>query len=710
MSTKAIQNILIGLIFATLLVPLIVIDNLYFPYIVGKAAVFRLIVLISVLLYSWLIYRDNSFLPTKNKVLMSFGALNVVYLVSALFGADARESIFSGFERMDGWITTVLIFVFFVIIASVIKEKKIWNWFFVTQISISAFLFLGSISQIIDHGINHRVDTLLGNPIYLSVIFMFSVFFALYLAFEDYSKIAKNWLAVSIFTNLAGIFLTGTRGTMLAVFVSAVLMFIYFAIKFWNIKKIRFVVLSLSLLAILIPILLFSFKDSNFVKTNATLNRLTQINITEGSGYARFINWGIALQGIKEKPIIGWGQNNYSYVFDKHFDPRMYGQEPFFDRAHNIILDTTIHGGVLALIAFVLIFVYAISSLFKNNEIRIEQKVILSSLFLAYFIQNLFVFDNITSYLLFVYLLSFCVYYKKDKINIQTKNLIIPAIVFVFVIITFLYAVVFPIKSNLNLLNGMQLTSANKDGSRSLTHKNGIADNKMYFEKALKWNFVGIQEIKITALNTSNAIRSLQTSDVKIQKDISDFVNFVNYEIRKESDRKPQSARMKYFAGIFSSNIGDFDNAEKYLKESIDIAPNRQLYLEGLLTVKKILNKQEEYVALIKNIYELAPDNDIIWAEYGNVLAQTDKEKYETFLKETANDSRIENVLKIFDGAIKNSPENPQVYVNKGVFLSKIGRIDESIKIFEDLKIKFPTLSKQLDAWIKDLKSGKIPV
>lgn len=38
---------------------------------------------------------------------------------------------------------------------------------------------------------------------------------------------------------------------------------------------------------------------------------------------------GLAIEGFKEHPILGWGQDNFILVFNKYYDPRLYSQEPF---------------------------------------------------------------------------------------------------------------------------------------------------------------------------------------------------------------------------------------------------------------------------------------------------------------------------------------------------------------------------------------------
>lgn len=709
MSTKAIQNILIGLIFASLLVPFIVFNSLYFPYIVGKALLFRAIVLLSLILWGILIYKDKSFVPSKNGICLSFLALTGIYLISAFLGEDIRESIFNNFERMDGWITFAFLFAFFFITVSVMKVKENWNKLFFTQIISSLVLFLIASGKIFDLGINVRIDGTLGNPIYLAIILLFSLFFAFYLLFENYSKNIKYFLGASILINAVGVFMTGTRGAMLGIFVALVLVFILFLIKFWKIAKVRNSILIFFVILILAPTLLFVFKDTNFVKSNGTLNRLTQINIVEGTGYARFINWGIALESVKERPIFGWGHGGYMYAFDKHYDPRMFEQEPFFDRAHNIVLDTLIHGGILALLAYFSLLGFAVYYLFKNRELKIEQKFIFLGLLVSYFVQNLFVFDNITSYILFVYVLAFSIYYLPNRdIKFEIGKLFLP----IFIIIsipTFLYTIYFPWTSNTNLLKSIQFFNKDSNGQVVLMYKNGVKDNHLFLKKALTNNFTGINEIVFASTQSSDQLFRVQTDNTEIKQDINNYANYLLEQVENELKNYPNSSRTKYLAGSFYARIGNLERAEKLLEEAVNISSNRQLYLSMLSAIKGALKKEQEQIEILQKIYELEKTNDKAWIDYVVNLNKINSEKFKEEILKAQEENKIERLIKYFDQEISNRPNVPQAYMNKVVVLAQLGMFEEAIKELEIAEQKFPEIKSQTKVWKELFRKEQLP-
>lgn len=708
MSTKAIQNTIIFIISLTLLVPFLVFDNLYFPYIVGKAVIFRSLVLIAFILWGILVFKDKSFLPSKNGVLISFFILLCVYFVSAIVGESFRDSIFSNFERMMGWGTTLFLLLFFIISSSVLREKKSWNKIFITQIVVSMALFLMGLKELIESGINFRIDASLGNPIYLSVIFLFSIFFAGYLLFEKYSRKMNIFLIFTIILNSTGLFFTGTRGAMVGLFIGVLFVLVSILIKYWNLKKVKIFGIIASLILIVVPITLFSLKDTSFVKNNHTLNRITQISIEEGTGYARFVNWGIAWQGIKERPVLGWGQENYMYVYDKYYDPRMYGQEPFFDSSHNTLLDVWINGGLLALLSYLSIFIFALIYLFKKNNIVLSQKIILSGLFLSYFTQNIFVFDNITSFILFVLLISFAVCEKENYSCKFISSKISLSIIIIISAFLFLFFVFYPWRSNLYLRDAMNVFKKDVSGNTVFYYEEGLLKNKEIFGKALKNNYTGIWQIKNNAGALINYLYNIETNSKKINKDIDEYKMFIKEILFEESENYPDAANVNYNTSITFLKMGDLESARTYIEKAVEISPNRQIYLELLATIQKAFG-DIDYLNTLEKIYRLEETNDKAWLNYLIAVSEEDEQKFSELLIDKSNLNRVEAVKEFLNIAINKRPDLPQAYLNKVVVLARLGLFEDSLESLSVVEEKFPKISSQTKIWRESLEKGELP-
>ena len=89
--------------------------------------------------------------------------------------------------------------------------------------------------------------------------------------------------------------------------------------------------------------------------------------------------------------LLKFSVTDFNYVFNKHYNPLMYGQEPWFDRTHNVVLDWMINAGFLGLVSYLGLFATAIYMLwFRKNNISSLERSLLTGLLAAYFFHNLF--------------------------------------------------------------------------------------------------------------------------------------------------------------------------------------------------------------------------------------------------------------------------------------------------------------------------------
>ncbi len=136
---------------------------------------------------------------------------------------------------------------------------------------------------------------------------------------------------------------------------------------------------------------------------------LRQTYLQSASG-ARPIIWEIAALAIKERPLLGWGGDNFERVFEIHYDNRLLQpeyNEAWFDRAHNIFIDQMVDGGAVGLVFYLGIYLVTLLTLLhvalyasqKNNRG-------LAAILLVYFSLHLLelqtAFDTAVSYPLLV--------------------------------------------------------------------------------------------------------------------------------------------------------------------------------------------------------------------------------------------------------------------------------------------------------------------
>jgi O-antigen ligase len=378
---KFLRVITIVLVGATLLTPFIFSGELFFPYITSKAFFMRLMIILSSVSYIGLALIDKNSRPKKSAMLYALIGFMFILFLAMLNSVNPGRSLWSNFERMEGLVTMLYMAVLFVISTSTVRRKE-WVYIMNTSIVISLIVgiqALGSAAEAAD-----RISGPLGNSSYLGVYALIHIFFGLLgsamifrgnreaeLLVSGEHKAAhklstNNWTSITLYILIAVfnafiLFKTGTRGAFVGLVIGLVLSSIYLAWKEKN-KIIRFGAMGF-LTAVVVSVgFLGIFKQSDFVKNSNQLNRFAALittdyrSVLKNQGEARTLIWSMAFEGVKERPLLGWGQDNFGYVFAKYYNPGMYGQEQWFDRSHNVFMDWLIAGGVLGLLGYLSLF------------------------------------------------------------------------------------------------------------------------------------------------------------------------------------------------------------------------------------------------------------------------------------------------------------------------------------------------------------------
>jgi len=137
----------------------------------------------------------------------------------------------------------------------------------------------------------------------------------------------------------------------------------------------------------------------------------------------------------------------------------MYNREQWADRAHNIFLDQLVNSGIVGLIAYLAIYVFALISIWKST-LTIYQKSLIAGLLFGYVVHDIFVFDTLSSYVFFFAVLAFIDAHRKkiSKLPMGKSEIAEKAIKYVIIpttsvllILTVYFAVARPFFANIYL-------------------------------------------------------------------------------------------------------------------------------------------------------------------------------------------------------------------------------------------------------------------
>lgn len=612
-------------IYLGLLIPFVVAENMFFPYITGKAFIFRLIVEIIFGLWLILIIKDKEF---RLKWSWVFGS--VLLFIFVLFIADINavapyKAFWSNYERMEGFVTFAHLLAYFLVLIGMFKTEESWLWFLRANVFAGFIMAVTSINEGLKEGIV-RIAGPLGNTIYIAVYFLFIFFFTLILLYKDvlvekvsswkiFKKVFANvlfylYLVVAILA-LFVVYRT-SRGALLGViggiFIGALLISFLEKEK----KVIRHLALGGVITVISLIVIFFAIRETSFVRNNSTLSRFAEISWSNVNGQARQLVWPMALKGFIERPILGWGQEGFNYVFNKYYDPGMYNQEIWFDRAHNAPLDFLVAGGILGFLSYLALFGSALYLLWlRKNSLDITEKAILTGLLTGYLFQAIFVFDNLISYLMFFTVLAY-IHSRlteghkssskivADKVhgyisifvqNEDYQNYILIPVVIILTVFGVYWINIPSLQANRVLIQALGLVRTGR-----------VTESLEAFKLALEYKSLGDSEIREQLLSYTPMILRKAEIDQKIK---NEFFNLTIDELEKQITKVPADARYYILLGSFLNSTGNSKQAIDLINLAIQLSPKKQAMRFELIQALYTLGKSTEAMAEAKSAYEL---------------------------------------------------------------------------------------------------------
>jgi tetratricopeptide (TPR) repeat protein len=148
---------------------------------------------------------------------------------------------------------------------------------------------------------------------------------------------------------------------------------------------------------------------------------------------ARPLVWQLSERAIADRPFLGWGGDNFERVYEQYYDNRVleqkYGDEAWFDRAHNVLVDQLVDNGLIGLFLYLVAYIVVILSLIYA-ALHAEEKNdrLLSSILIVYFALHLAelqtAFDTSISYPLLAFMfVSAAILYHRARAHVTKKNL-----------------------------------------------------------------------------------------------------------------------------------------------------------------------------------------------------------------------------------------------------------------------------------------------
>ncbi len=398
-----------------------------------KAVFFRSLVEIIFVFYLLLVVLDRKYLPKLSSLGWLILGFILIFSLATVAGINPFRSFFGDLERAGGAVLQLHFLVFFLILSGIGLGKEDWSRIFKITVGVGGLVSLTAVFQKIGvwsfygTSLPGRVSGTLSNPDFFGPYIVLSIFLTVFVLLIENKKDLKITWGSILGLHLLTLVLCRTRGAWAALGLALIFCFFLWFFKYstsgaWR-KRIGFLFLFLSL------ILLFLVVNKENID-NSLLNR--GLSVFELSFGSRGDVWEISLKAWKEKPILGWGPESFSYVFSKYFKSDYLSEIPegmYFDYAHNKIFGLMVGSGLLGLFSWLTVIGTSIYLVLKRTFQEKYDSLIFSGFLVACFFQSLSVFDTISVYILLFLVLAFIsrFYGKERELRINKKCLIVVA-------------------------------------------------------------------------------------------------------------------------------------------------------------------------------------------------------------------------------------------------------------------------------------------
>ena len=799
MSIKKLSLVIaVAALFAIPFFPLVVANSYFFPFITGKAFFFRILVEVAFAAWAVLACIEPKYRPRLTPIFWAVTLFTGIALLADLIGVNPLRSLWSNFERMEGWITIIHLWALFIVSSSIFapltagkpvpKNKEIaapdhnimWRRWLMTSTAVAAVIAIIALLQLDGilevHQSATRVDATLGNAAYMAVYMLLSAGIATYLLMSEKNKwslrltrhhIWVYWTALAaalifllILNSMGGgasatffqslhtfasahtlsflvavivtvaailypyyalpllfsfiVFETQTRGTTLGLvggIMLALLIYAIFARR--ESMRSRYISGGIFGLIIILGVAFWLDRGASFIQKNDVLSRLASISWNDTSSQARQYIWPMALDGAMQRPLLGWGQENFNYLFNANYNPHMYSQEQWFDRAHNVFLDWLVASGLVGLLAYLSLYVFLLRGIWKS-KLSMAEKGVLVGLVAGYAVHNLFVFDNLASYVLFFVMLAFvnCLETGEPVTWLGVKPvgadageyIVAPAAIILLVASVYFYNVRL-IQANSRLIMALQsCQSSQPDAS--------------LFQKALN---VGIyaanQEIREQLLQCAGGvIAGAQVPDPTKQA----FFSLATAEIQAQIAATRKDARIYALGGAFLDSVGQVPQGQDLLAKAHELSPAKQSISFELATDYVNNGKVADALTLLKQTYESATEDTQAKNAYATVLVLGGQEAASRALVnsdpavfDTAQMAGVFVSLKEYDKAlaiyrdlVKASPTDVNTLVMMARIQYTAGMISDAIATMRSLEKSHPEMKAQIEAAITQIQNA----
>lgn len=427
-----LEKVMIWALLLSALTPALYADSTLTPAQNIKTLFFRTCIFVVSVLFAGMLVVKKDFRNTvierirlawKSPIVKMMVVLYAILLVSTIFAHDRFYAFLGEPEREEGFLGLSFFYALF-FYATILFKKKEWYRFFWLSLGTQIVVFFSALYQL-GQGL-HRTNSVLGNPIYFAVygLTLLAIAGVVWVTAKKEKKPVSRFFGFAlVLVGVLELFLGNTRSVLLGAAVGVPVVLAYAAINAEQVfprinkKKVQKTAIGIFAGLAIFSGIFLSTRHAAIWSHVPGLDRVAVSSVGDSTTLARLVSWSIALHSIdpKEAGIIrtsfGWGWDNYYFAWQQFYQSRLYQYDTAsFDHPHNKLLDMLVMNGAFGLAAYLALWFFFVRAVLHYG--KREPGIALFLLFwsVAYFIQNLFAFDTIVSWILSFAIFGFVAY------------------------------------------------------------------------------------------------------------------------------------------------------------------------------------------------------------------------------------------------------------------------------------------------------------
>jgi O-antigen ligase len=408
------------LLLATVFVPLVVFPGFFFPFVTTRAVYFRVLVELAIALLLYIALRYELRVSLRRDFV--FWALLFWILantLAAVFGYALIRSLFGDHERMGGVWFWIHLLAYYVALRAALRPEDWWRFFRVAigvAVIVAGYGLIQHWFRPFESGVGGVGEgSTIGNPGLLAIYLLANLAFCGLLGARSRPPSRLAYGAIVLLLAVAMTF-SGNRSSTLALLIGIGAAILSHALLSGAFRR-RGVFIAAAILAsaVALPFVTRMGAIRPLASSIPALNRLSG-----GVDSTRVIQWHAAVDGIRARPLLGVGPENYQIIWSRYQHPEMYRfmSDSRWDRPHNAYLEAFATAGILGFLSLMMLCVatgwtaveWSRRTGSPTGEGRVSERVpasIALGFFLAYVFYLFFWFFDLNSTMLWIALAAF---------------------------------------------------------------------------------------------------------------------------------------------------------------------------------------------------------------------------------------------------------------------------------------------------------------